>query len=108
MAQEVHFLEIQTIVTCVSGWNKLFYCSVQAQVIPWLLAAHSAQTQYWPHDVCVSAPTGSGKTLAFVIPIVQVITVGNDVKIFVALYNLQFSQNFCDPVKFTLLLSKYI
>lgn len=51
----------------------LFCCSVQAQVIPWLLAAHSKPTHYWPRDICVSAPTGSGKTLAFVIPIVQVI-----------------------------------
>ncbi|PSN55931.1 hypothetical protein C0J52_00470 [Blattella germanica] len=42
-----------------------------AQVIPWLLTAHTKPRQYWPHDICVSAPTGSGKTLAFVIPIVQ-------------------------------------
>ena len=45
---------------------------MQAQVIPWLLAAHNRPRQYWPNDVCVSAPTGSGKTLAFVIPIIQV------------------------------------
>jgi hypothetical protein len=83
--------------------DETTFCTVQAQVIPWLLAAHRTQTQYWPHDVCVSAPTGSGKTLAFVIPIVQVIAVGSDVnKSFVALYSLKSFQNFCDPIKFTL------
>jgi hypothetical protein len=82
--------------------DETTFCTVQAQVIPWLLAAHRTQTQYWPHDVCVSAPTGSGKTLAFVIPIVQVI-VGSDInKSFVALHSLKSFQNFCDPIKFTL------
>jgi superfamily II DNA/RNA helicase len=61
----------------------LFCCSVQAQVIPWLLAAHSKPTHYWPHDICVSAPTGSGKTLSFVIPIVQVIGEGEKHKIYI-------------------------
>lgn len=52
--------------------NKItHFFPVQAQVIPWLLAAHRSPTRYWSHDICVSAPTGSGKTLAFVIPIVQ-------------------------------------
>jgi hypothetical protein len=56
-------------------YRYVLCCSVQAQVIPWLLTAHGSPTRYWPHDICVSAPTGSGKTLAFVIPIVQVIAV---------------------------------
>jgi len=59
------------IVRTLYAWFVLL--SVQAQVIPWLLAAHSKPIHYWPRDICVSAPTGSGKTLAFVIPIVQVI-----------------------------------
>lgn len=44
---------------------------VQHQVIPWLLEAQSKPPQFWPRDICVSAPTGSGKTFAFVLPIIQ-------------------------------------
>lgn len=59
------------IVRALKRNNITHFFPVQAQVIPWLLAAHSKPTHYWPRDICVSAPTGSGKTLAFVIPIVQ-------------------------------------
>ncbi|XP_034235606.1 probable ATP-dependent RNA helicase Dbp73D [Thrips palmi] len=52
--------------------NKVtHFFPVQQQVIPALLEAQGKPLQFWPRDVCVSAPTGSGKTYAFVLPIVQ-------------------------------------
>ncbi|CAB3239848.1 unnamed protein product [Arctia plantaginis] len=53
------------------GVSNLF--PVQETVIPFVLNEHKFNNQFWPQDVCVSAPTGSGKTLSFVLPIIQIL-----------------------------------
>lgn len=53
-----------------NGTKRLF--PVQANIIPWILECDKhRKADWWPQDVCVSAPTGSGKTLAYVLPIIQ-------------------------------------
>lgn len=68
----------KVVLTMFIYLNKYLFVSwillVQKQVIPYLLQNGKRPYQYWPNDICVSAPTGSGKTLAFVLPIVQMLT----------------------------------
>lgn len=61
-----------TLVQKLKDNNITHFFPIQCLVIPWLLSGINKPPQFWPQDVCVSAPTGSGKTLAYVIPIVQV------------------------------------
>lgn len=62
-----------------SGISSLF--PVQAELIPWIINAHSNPTPFLPRDICVSATTGSGKTLAFVIPIIEILKVRVEKKV---------------------------
>ncbi|XKL66385.1 hypothetical protein PGB90_009805 [Kerria lacca] len=62
-----------SLITALQRNKITHFFPVQSQLIPYLLKYHQKCTNFWPRDICVSAPTGSGKTLAFVIPIIQIL-----------------------------------